>query len=165
MAAVLLLLAAHAATVTIHNSSDCCCENLPDRSAKNLVATVEECVASCAAASGCHAAVLLGGRAGQQCDAKGRVPPGMKCCLHKAHFDTLHHTATSPAGSTVIDMGTSFGPCPSPKPQPPSPSLPPPPPSPPSGARPTFHYTRLQGEMNVHHKHPPTTTWIPQGFL
>ena len=72
---------------------------------RNLVDTVEECVASCAAASGCHAAVLLGGRAGQQCNAKGHVPPGKRCCLHKGHFDTMHHTAGDQ--STVIDMDTS----------------------------------------------------------
>ena len=57
--------AATAATVapTIHNNSDCCCVNLQDRSAKNLVSSVEECVASCASNPACHAAVLLSARA------------------------------------------------------------------------------------------------------
>jgi hypothetical protein len=126
--------------VAIHNNSDCCCVNLPDRSARNLVDTVQECVASCAAASGCHAAVLLEGRAAGNCHA--RVPPGKKCCLHKGHFDTMHHTGGQ-GTSTVIDLGTSSGPCPSHPPKPP--------PSPPSSAlpgRPTYHYTRLAGEMN-----------------
>jgi hypothetical protein len=133
--------------VAIHNRSDCCCVNLPDRSARNLVDTVEECVASCAAASGCHAAVLLEGPAAGNCHAK--VPPGKKCCLHKGHFDTMHH-AGGRGTSTVIDMGTSSGPCPSHPPKPP-PSPSPPSPSPPSPAlsgRPTYHYTRLSGEMN-----------------
>ena len=43
------LLAAALGVITIHNSSDCCCINLPDRSAQNLVDTAEECAASCRA--------------------------------------------------------------------------------------------------------------------
>ena len=126
------------AGVTIHNNSDCCCENLPDRSAKNLVASVEECAASCKEAPACHAAVLLDTNVKSQCHLSGSPPPGMKCCLHKGHFDTLH---TASSATTVIDMGTSSGPCPHPAPAPtPSPSSLP--------GRPLYHFTRESGEMN-----------------
>ena len=140
MLAVLpLLLHAGSSGVTIHNHSDCCCENLPDRSAKNLVASVEECVASCKAAPACHAAVLLDENVKGQCHVAGSPPAGMKCCLHKGHFDTMHAVSS---GTTVIDMGTSSGPCPHPAPPPPTPvpsSLP---------GRPLYHFTRESGEMN-----------------
>jgi hypothetical protein len=142
MLAALALLRAASSGVTIHNHSDCCCDNLPDRSAKNLVSSVDECVASCRAAPACHAAVLLDGNSGyvkHQCDAQGNPPPGTKCCLHKGHFDTMH---TAGGNSVVIDMGTSSGPCPHPSPPPPGPhssALP---------GRPLYHYTRVSGEMN-----------------
>ena len=79
-----------------------------------------------------------------QCGVAGPVPAGKQCCLHKGHYDTVHPAGS---GSTVIDMGTSTGPCPSgPSPSPPSPPgnkfLPA------EALRPLFHYTRLSGEMN-----------------
>ena len=142
---LLPLLAATTAigSVTVHNGSDCCCINLPDRSAKNLVDTVAECVASCQANPTCHAAVVLDVNVKHQCDIAGPVPPGKKCCLHKGHFDTMH----AGGAMAAIDMGTSTGPCPKPPPPPP----PPPPPAdtlPAEALRPLFHYTRLTGEMN-----------------
>ncbi len=127
------------AGVTIYNSSDCCCVNLPDRSAKNLVSSVAECVTSCREAPLCHAAVLTSGNVKHQCDVQGNPPAGTMCCLHKGHFDTLHKTGDT--GMTVIDMGTSSGPCP---------HNPPTPPPDQSGlpGRPLYHFTRASGEMN-----------------
>jgi hypothetical protein len=114
--------------------------NLPDRSAKNLVSSVDECVTSCREAPQCHAAVLIAGNIKHQCNVLGTPPPGKMCCLHKGHFDTMH--ATGGSGTTVIDMGTSTGPCPNepaPSPPPDHSELP---------GRPLYHFTRESGEMN-----------------
>ena len=117
---LLLLLASSqlrtaSAKVTIHNSSGCCCGNIYPRSAANLVSTVDECTANCAADPLCHAAIMITG-AGEpdpakqvqdQCQLKGPAPAGKACCIHKPHFDGL----SGWSGGTVIDMGTSSGPC------------------------------------------------------
>ena len=141
---VFSLLSFHAAAkITIHNNSDCCCENIYPRSAKNLVSTVEECVSNCQADPQCHAAVFLTTGVVRQCELPGPAPAGKACCIHKRHFDTM---GSSPVGSVAIDMGTSSGGCPSPSPKPPAPT--------PAGAiagealRPWYHFTRESGEMN-----------------
>ena len=53
------LLPGATAAVTVHNSSNCCCQNIYPRSAANLVSTVDECVASCSSDPLCHAAILI----------------------------------------------------------------------------------------------------------
>ena len=138
-AALVLCQSLVGSTVTFHNHSDCCCENIYPRSANNLVSTVSECVQNCAADAQCHAAVYLVTDVAAQCELHGTVPSGKACCIHKKHFDGL--STGSPAGQVVIDMGTSAGPCPKPEPAPP--------PAPPTKvARPIYHFTRCSGEMN-----------------
>ena len=147
---LLLLLVAvvgHAqAKVTIYNASDCCCENIYPRSAKNLVRTTSECAANCAADSSCQAAILISAPPSDvvhQCQLSQPAPPGLGCCIHKRHFDGVTHDR--PSSSTVIDMGTTSGPCPGHNPPPPP--GPAPPPGPPPGScsgecrRPWYHYT------------------------
>ena len=129
-------------TVTFHNHSDCCCENIYPRSAKNLVSSISECTNNCAADAQCHAAVYLMADVAGQCELRGRAPAGKACCIHKKHYDGLNSTS-SPAGQVVIDMGTSTGPCPKPHP-----ALHPPAPPKAQLARPTYHFTRCSGEMN-----------------
>jgi hypothetical protein len=157
LALVLLLMAMHtgvitAGKVTVHNASDCCCVNLPGRSSRWLVSSVDECIASCRGDGRCHAAAMVYSGVARQCNVAGPTPPGMACCIHKGHFDGLHPFGKE---STVIDMGTSSGPCPAhpsprPSPSPPAPPVGPPPPGSASGEqlRPHFHFHRLQGEMN-----------------
>jgi hypothetical protein len=130
------------AGITFHNHSDCCCENIYPRSARNLVSSVAECVQNCAADAQCHAAVYLVTDVAGQCGIPRGHSGNKACCIHKKHFDGL--STGSPQGQVVIDMGTSTGPCP--KPKPPHP----PPPSPPKTrlARPIYHFTRCAGEMN-----------------
>ena len=143
---------AAAAAVTYHYPSDCCCENVYPRSAKNVVLTEAECAANCAADPLCHAAVYLISDVKGQCELSAPPPTGTACCIHKKHFDGL--STTQPTGQTVIDMGTSSGPCPCPKPLPP-PSSPGPPKT--KLKRPIYHFTRCSGEMNVRSQ-PMSTT-------
>ena len=64
------------------------------------------------------------------------APAGLGCCIHKRHFDGMG-SGRAHSGSTVIDMGTSSGPCP---------GRPGPVPAPPGSCsgecrRPWYHYT------------------------
>ena len=80
------------AAITYHNSSDCCCQNVYPRSAKNLVRTARECAANCAADASCHAAVLIAAPSSDvqhQCQLVDPAAPGLGCCIHKRHFDGI----------------------------------------------------------------------------
>jgi hypothetical protein len=141
-------------SVTIHNGSDCCCQNIYPRSAANLVDTVDECVSKCQADPSCNAAVFLSPmhyNVKQQCQLPHDPPSGKACCIFKGHFDGLN----SNQHGVVIDLGTTSGACPpDPTPAPPIPTPPPAPtplaptPSPQSSFGSIFHFSRCSGEMN-----------------
>jgi hypothetical protein len=97
-----------AAVVTVHNNSNCCCQNIYPRSAANLVSTVDECIASCHRDALCHAAIMISTDVKGQCQLTGPAPAGKSCCIHKPHFDGLSAVPAT-AGETTIDMGTSPG--------------------------------------------------------
>eukprot|EP01052_Picozoa_sp_SAG31_P022895 SAG31_NODE_1846_length_7103_cov_82.594946_9_plen_181_part_00 len=101
-----------AAVITVHNNSNCCCQNIYPRSAANLVSTVDECIASCDRDALCHAAIMIRTDVKGQCQLTGPAPVGKSCCIHKPHFDSLNAVPAT-AGETTIDMGTSHvGTCP-----------------------------------------------------
>ena len=104
-----MLLALIAATsmsgITLHNASNCCCQNIYPRSEKNLVDTVTQCIENCRADAACHAAIFIVDNVRGQCQLKAPPPPGKACCIHKPHFDQLTPYTAGP--QVVIDMGTS----------------------------------------------------------
>ena len=135
--------------VTVYNNSDCCCGNIYPRSSQNLVRTSRECAANCAADSKCAAAIMISeppSDVQHQCQLPRPAPLGHGCCIHKPHFDSLSRQRNPAVSSTVIDMGTTNGPCPS-RPPPAPPPPPRPSPTPPEGScfgecrRPWYHYT------------------------
>ena len=106
-----LLLPAASLAVVLHNASDCCCQNIYPRSAKNLVSTVAECVTSCQGDPLCKAAIFITTDVETQCQLSTPASASKACCIHKPHFDGLSPNAhNTEDGRYIYEAGYCSGP-------------------------------------------------------